>query len=254
MKRLFTLLFLLHLLPSLAHAEMSFITLKHRHAENLIPLLQPVLDEGITISGHGDTLIVNSKLWQLEELRPLIEQLDTPLQSLMISVIQGGSDHASSLQGDVRGSVSAPQVRIYGTHKREKEAVSQQLRVIEGAWATISAGESIPLVRQTTSGNTVQQSIEYRDVESGFEVRPSIRGELVTLEVRPFRAKRSKSGGGIIEQQEMNTIVSGKLGEWITIGGAAEQNTQSASGTIYTTGKQQNTTHTVRLKVEPLSN
>jgi type II secretory pathway component GspD/PulD (secretin) len=213
-----------------------------------------VLDEGITISGHSDTLIVNSKPWQLEELRTLVEQLDTPLRSLMINVIQGGSDQSSTLQGDLSGSVNAPQVRIYGTHKREKEAVSQQLRVIEGEWATISAGESIPVARQTTSSNTVQQSIEYRNVESGFEVRPSIRGELVTLEVRPFRAKRSKSGGGIIEQQEISTTVSGKLGEWITIGGAAEQNTQSASGTIYTTGKQQNATHTVRLKVEPLTN
>lgn len=252
------LIALLLLLPLLAHAEMSFITLKHRNAETLIPLLQPVLDEGITVSGRGETLILNSKPWQREELRALVEQLDTPLHSLMISVIQGDSDHHSALQGDVSGTMEQPRVRIYGTQKREKEAVSQQLRVIEGEWATIHAGESIPLARQITShspqGTTVQQSIEYKDVESGFEVRPNIRGELVTLEVRPFRAKRSKGGAGIIEQQEISTTVSGRLGEWITIGGVDEQKTDSAMGTIYSTGKKQNETHTVRLKVELLNN
>lgn len=255
MKRFLALLLIL---PLLAHAEMSFITLKHRNAETLIPLLQPVLDEGITISGRGDTLIINSKPWQREELRALVEQLDTPLQSLMITVIQGDSDIHSALQGDVSGSTEQPRVRIYGTNKREKEAVSQQLRVIEGEWATIQAGESIPLARQTTNhtpqGTTVQQSVEYKDVQSGFEVRPRLRGDMVTLEVRPFRAKRSRGGAGIIEQQDISTTVSGRLGEWITIGGVDEQKSKSAMGTIYSTDKKQDTTHTVRLKIDPLNN
>jgi type II secretory pathway component GspD/PulD (secretin) len=255
MKRLLTLLLLL---PLLAHAEMSFITLKHRNAETLIPLLQPVLDEGITISGRGDTLIINSKPWQGEELRALVEQLDTPLQSLMITVIQGGSDNHSALQGDVSGNIEQPRVRIYGTQKSAKEAVSQQLRVIEGEWATIQAGESIPLARQTTShspqGTTMQQSIEYKDVESGFDVRPRIHGDMVTLELRPFRAKRSRGGAGIIEQQDISTTVSGRVGEWITIGGVDEEKKDSVMGTIYSTDKKQDATHTVRLKVELLTN
>ncbi len=258
MKRLTLLLTSLSLLPMLAHAEINFITLKHRSAETLIPLLQPVLDDGIKISGHGETLIVNSKPWQLEELQPLIEQLDTPLQSLMISITQGDTDKHSARHGDVSGSTDHPQVRLYGTNKKGKAAIAQQLRVIEGQWATIRAGESIPVSKQMTTqsphGMSTQQSIEYKEVQSGFEVKPRIHGEGVTLEVRPFRATRSKSGAGIIEQQDITTTVSGKIGEWITIGGVDETQQHSGSGTLYTTGKKHSATHTVKLKVERLPN
>jgi type II secretory pathway component GspD/PulD (secretin) len=258
MKVLLPLLLLLPLLGHSTHAEINFVTLKHRNAESLIPLLQPVLDEGVRISGQGATLIVNSKSWQLEELRPLIEQLDTPLQSLMISVIQGGDDKHSALHGDVSGTLERPGVRVYGTEKKERSAVSQQLRVLEGEWATISAGESVPVAKQTTSqslhGTITQQSIEYKEVESGFEVRPRISGNMVTLEVRPFRAKRAAGSGGIIEQQQINTTVSGRLGEWISIGGIEQQQQQSGVGTIYANKKKRSATHNVKLRVERLSN
>lgn len=258
MKQLTALLLLLLLMPMLAHAEMNFITLKHRNAEALIPLLQPVLSEDIRISGRNNLLIVNSKPRQLEEVRSLIEQLDTPLQSLMISVIQGGDYKQATLHGDIRGSIERPKVRIYGTKKKEKDAIAQRLRVIENEWATIRSGESIPVVTKRSShsahGTSVQQSIEYRDVESGFEVRPRIRGEHVTLEVRPFSSKRSTSGAGIIEKHNITTTVNGKLGEWITIGGIDEQQQHSGVGTFYATGKKHSATHTVKLKVERLNN
>ena len=258
MRTLLTLLLLLPLLGHQAYAEINFVTLKHRNAETLIPLLRPVLDEGVRISGKGPTLIVNSKPWQLEELRPLIEQLDTPLQSLMINVIQGDSDNHATLQGDVSGTTARPSVRVYGTKKKERAAVSQQLRVIEGQWATISAGESIPvaekITRHSRHGTTTQQSIKYKDVQSGFEVRPQISGETVTLEIRPFRAKHAKGGAGVIEQQQITTTVSGRLGEWITVGGIEQQQQQSALGTVYSNEKKRSATHKVKLRVERLAN
>ena len=91
-------------------------------------------------------------------------------------------------------------------------------------------------------------------VHSGFEVLPRVSGDTVTLEIRPFRAKRSPSGGGVIEQQELSTTVSGKLGEWMSIGGVEEQEKREGIGTVYTTGKKRSTTHNVKLKVERLPN
>lgn len=255
MKRLALLLLLL---PLLAEAEIHFLTLKHRNAEQLIPLLQPVLDEGIGISGRGPTLIVNSQPRQLEEVRRLVERLDTPLQSLLISVTQAGTDSHSALGGEVRGTQDNPAVRLYGSSRRGKETVRQQLRVIEGQWAFIRSGMALPIRNQTTirshHGTTTHRSVEYRDVESGFEVRPRISGDTVTLEVRPFHAKRSNSGDGVIEQQELSTTVSGRLGEWLTIGDVDEQQTRSAIGTIHATGTDGSAIHNVKLKVEALPN
>lgn len=252
------LLALLVLLPLLAQAEMNFITLKHRNAENIVPLLQPVVDEGVGISGQGSTLIINSKPSQLEQIRGLVEQLDTPLQSLLISVIQGGEDNVSALHGGVSGTLEHPELRLYGTKQQTNETLSQQLRVIEGQWAFISAGESVPVTRlstiQSPHGTTTLHSIEYKDVQSGFEVRPRISGDTVTLEIRPFRAKHSNGSAGIIEQQEINTTVSGRLGEWITLGGVAEQRQSSGTGIVYHSGKSRNANHNVKLRVERLTN
>ncbi len=252
------LLSLLLLLPLTAQAELGFITLKHRNAESLIPLLQPVLNEGVRISGTGATLIVNCQPGQLKEIHKLLEQLDTPLQPLKISVVQSADATRSALHSDVSGTLQQPRVHVYATNKRTKEAMSQQLRVIEGQWAFISAGKSLPVTGQTTihshHGTSMQQSIEYQEVQSGFEVSPTLRGDSVTLQVRPFRARHSPRGGGIIEQQEIITTVSGRLGEWITIGGMDEERQHAGMGTVHTTGNKRSARHDVKLKVERLRN
>ena len=121
MLRLVTLLLLL---PLTALAEVTTLPLSHRNAESLIPLLRPVVDEGIRLSGRGELLIVNASPEQLEELRQLVSQIDTPLQSLLISVLQGDESTRSGLHGEVSGNLSQPRVLIYGTDKRAAGRVS----------------------------------------------------------------------------------------------------------------------------------
>ncbi|MDH5784399.1 MAG: hypothetical protein OEZ16_02185 [Chromatiales bacterium] len=252
------LLLSLLLLPPAALAQLNFITLHHRNAEQLLPLLQPVVDEGIRLSGQGPTLIVNSRPEQLAEIQQLVAQLDTPLRSLLITVSQGDGEATTGLSGDIHDELQRPTIHIAATAKKSRESVRQQIRVIEGEWALISAGESVPFVTQTTTqshrGVTTQKSVDYRDLQSGFEVRPRLSGERVTLEVRPFRAKRSDDNSAVIEQQTIDTTVSGTLGEWIEIGGVSEDRSHDRLGTVYATGKQQTTTRNVKLKVEPLPN
>lgn len=247
------IIYLLLILPLIAQAEINFISLKHRNAETLIPLLQPVVDEGIKISGTGPTLIVNSLPWQLTEIRQIVQELDTPLQSLLISVRQEKEKKSKVIRGDVSGTVEKPKIKIFGTSKNGRDRVSQQLRVIEGEWATIRAGESIPVVTQTVIDGVSQQAIEYKDIDSGFEVRPLLRGESITLTIKPFRAKRSLNGGGLVQQQELHTTVTGQLGQWIELGGADESHHYSGSGTVYITGKSRNLTHNVSVMVERLA-
>lgn len=170
---------------------------------------------------------------------------------LRISVDQGGDSRHRADGASVSGTVEEPRVRIYSTPRRSDEGASQQLQVLEGRWATIRAGQAIPQVTlHTRPSGEVEQGIEYRDVETGFEVRPQVRGERVMLEVRPFRAAPSRRGGGVIEQQELSTTVSGRLGEWIDLGGVAEQRRESGSGTIYSTRERGQQTRDVRIKVE----
>ncbi|MGM0595318.1 MAG: secretin N-terminal domain-containing protein, partial [Pseudomonadota bacterium] len=208
-------LLLLLLLPLAALAdELKSFDLQHRSAEELIPILRPMLDSSGAISGSGYTLFIRTRPQNLSELERLIERLDTAQRNLRISVDQGGEQQRRSQGGSVSGKNGQANVRVYGSRRSDSSDTAQRLRVLEGEWATISAGQAVPQVTQrhyqSPHGSGSEQRIEYRNLNSGFEVRPRINGERVTLDVRPYTAAPSQRGGGITEQQEIVTRVSGR--------------------------------------------
>src|SRR5690606_18702339 len=71
--------------------------------------------------------------------------------------------------------------------------------------------------------------IDYKDVTTGFYVRPRLRGEQVILSVSPFKQSPDPRRGGDIRIQSARTTISGPLGEWLPIGGTTEQTQQSHS-------------------------
>lgn len=248
---LIVLLLVSTLLPA---SELRTWDLHHRSATEMIPLLKPMLEKGDAISGSGYTLIVRASRENLAQLDTLIARLDTAPQMLLITVEQDVEQEQEKSGASLSGSTSEPRVRVYNTHRSGDDTGNQQLQVLEGHWATIRSGQAIPQVMQQTQqdpyGNTVTQSIEYRNVESGFEVRPHLVGERVQLDIRPFHAKPSSQGGGVIEQQEIATTVSGRPGEWIDLGGVAEEQNRKGTGIIYSTRNREQQTHNVRIKVE----
>jgi len=248
---LFTLLLVSTLLPA---SELRTWDLKHRSAAELIPLLKPMLDNNDAISGSGYTLIVRSSRENLAQLDTLVSQLDQAPRMLRITVRQNTNREREKNGASLSGSANEPKVRIYSTHRRSDGEGNQQLQVLEGHWAAIRTGQAIPQVvqqiQQGPYGSSVSQGIEYHNVESGFEVRPSLIGEQVRLDIRPFHARPSPHGGGVIEQQEIITSISGKPGEWIELGGTAEKQKHEGTGIIYTTRERGQQNHTVSIKVD----
>ncbi len=248
--------FLIMLLVSMSlnATEVRTWDLKHRSAAEMIPLLKPMLESDGAISGTGYTLIVRSSSENLAQLDMLIAQLDKAPHMLRITVQQDSEAEREKSGASLGGSVKEPQARVYSTQRSSNENGNQQLQVLEGHWATIRAGQAVPQVMQHVQqgpyGTSVTQGIEYRNVESGFEVRPTLVGDTVHLDIRPFSARPSPQGGGIIEQQEMVTTVSGRPGEWITLGGVAQKQNQSGTGIIYSTRERDQQTRNVRIKVE----
>ena len=69
----------------------------------------------------------------------------------------------------------------------------------------------------------VVESIQYRDVATGFYVVPRLSGERVTLEIAPQREVLSRDVPGGVDVQRVATTVSGRLGEWLEVGGMVQQ-------------------------------
>jgi hypothetical protein len=131
--------------------------------------------------------------------------------------------------------------------------VGQHVQVLEGRPAWINAGVQVPVhSREGYIAGGVpyeRRSITYRDVRSGFYVIPRVSGDVVTLEILQHD---DRPGGRpqTFRTQSTGTTVSGRLGEWIDLGGigTSESDTrrdigQSASRGM-TEGRQ------IRVKVE----
>ena len=258
MRSLLAFLLLSLSLTALA-SELRTFDLRYRSAEELIPILRPMIDADGSVSGTGFILIVRSSRENLVQIATLVERLDQVPQQLLITVEQAGEQHGRDSGAELSGSSGKQQigVRIYSSQRDKTGNISQQLRVMEGQWASIRVGQSIPQVvqqyRHSPSGSTVEHRIEYRDMDSGFEVRPRMSGDEVTLEIRPFRANLSHSDVGIIEQQSVSTTVSGKLGQWLVLGGHNEQQKQDEHGIVYSTSEHNELLSNIRLKVERIN-
>src|SRR6478735_9601175 len=76
---------------SLGQGAIEVIPLRHRTAEQVIPVLQPLLAPGGALSGQYNQLIVRTSPENLAQIRQVLESIDKPSRRLMISVRFDGS-------------------------------------------------------------------------------------------------------------------------------------------------------------------
>src|SRR5690348_3741880 len=73
-------------LPAAAQNALEIIGLRYRTAEQVIPVLKPLVEPGGTLSGQGTQLFVRTSPANLAELQRALESIDRPAKRLQISV------------------------------------------------------------------------------------------------------------------------------------------------------------------------
>ena len=250
------------------HAATEVIQLNNRMAEDVIPVAESVLGNQGRITAYGNQLIVNAPDSMISELRRVIDQLDVAPKRLLISV--DTQDSASSSAGgyQVDGSVRSgdvefetgrgetggrDRVRIIRRSTNSRDGGIQQVQASEGYPALIQVGQSVPLTTQGTDGyGQIYQQTQYRDVLRGFYATATIHGDRVQISISSTRDRLAQGRSGVVEMQNADTRVSGRVGEWITIGGIDESADSEQRGTLrrYSTQGSQNLS--MRLKVDVL--
>lgn len=219
---------------------LEVITLRHVPAEHLLPQLQPMLAPGGALTGRGDSLFVRTTPANLEALRQMIAVLDKAPRRLMISVRHAGQRNDERAGAAVSGSVilgpgGGVQARgaVGATDDRFAEQVAQRVQTVEGAQAYINVGQSLPVpqrqVIQTPQGPRVSTTTVYQAVGSGFYVEPRLAGERVTLSISTAQDTPGRMPGSA-EVRQVSSVVSGRLGEWIPLGGTRQQSSRSSQG------------------------
>ncbi|RWU21658.1 secretin [Pseudomonas alkylphenolica] len=228
-------------LSTLAATEV--LPLNHRTSAELLPTAQSFLGKDGTVSAFENKLIVNAAPERIDDLRTLLQQLDTAQRRLLISV-----DNNDSNFQDNRGNA---RIIHYGTANRE--GGMQQIQATEGSPALIQTGQSIPITSTSTDGyGRLQSDTEYRNVTQGFYVTARVNGDTVNLSISTNNDRMSQERPDVVKVQSTDTTVSGKLGEWITLAGVNQQSQsdRNASTLNYSTQRGENVT--LRVKVDAL--
>lgn len=261
-------------------STLQIIEVQHRSAEELLPVLRPLVEPQGSISAMQNKLVIRTSPANFQQLKQIVSQLDTTPRQLLITVSQGGEINTRGSSAQVSGkaklgnsgSITLPPANphepgiavgnengtaeIRGSRNSSRTGLSsnQQLRVLEGREAVIYVGQSVPITSKykSHSGAPVL-STEYHDVTVGFSVLPRLQGEQVTLEISPHQDSLASDASGVhgaINVQRISTSVSGRLGEWIDIGGATQQAVEQSQGLLSHRDSSRDEHRQVLVKVE----
>lgn len=263
-------------IPALAQrAVLEVIDLHYRNAEEMLPVLQPLLDPGGTLSAHNNQLIVRTSPENLAQLRSVLDKLDRRPRRLIITVTQDEdralqeNDAAFGIRSGnatipvppgpgATAGVGAARARVYSSRSAATDRTSRSVQVLEGGEAFVAAGESFPVrstqIVPTPAGPRVADSTQYRDALSGFYARARVHGDSVTVDISSQSARRTAgtSSPGTVRQGVLETTVSGRLGEWIALGGAGQTRDAQSDSIVRRSSEAARDDRRLFLKVEEI--
>lgn len=233
---------------------MQIIELRYRLAEQVLPTLQPLVEPGGAITGKDNVLFVRTSTANYEQIRQAVALLDRAAREVLITVGQGSIADASAVaaraeasmgSGSAQAGINRPPgeptgiaVRAGTREQRSGVRTLASVRTQEGQETLISRGQSVPFTTTEVApyggSSTVRQTTTYRNVSSGFYATVRLSGERVTIDIAP-REERLSARGTAVHTRGVHTTVSGRLGEWIPIGGVTETAAFS-SGSLLTEG------------------
>lgn len=258
---------------------MQVIQLKHRPAAELAPVVRSLLGPNDALSTTDYRLIMRASPATLAQVERVVRQLDVARRQLTITVrhvLSNERERAThGISGEVpigrNGSVRLPKsmrgqdtviigdpngVQYRGGERRttSESEQTQRLRVQDGASAYIRMGQSIPQMQQVLmlAGDraVLSQGVTLRDVTTGFDVRPQVRGEQVQLDITPRVARLSDPRHAIVDFRELATTVTTRLGEWIDLGQILGNNSEVNRAILQRDATRSDEQWRVLLKVE----
>lgn len=266
----------------LADYPLKIIPLKHRSAEELIPVIRPMLGAGENVGGMQYQLFVRASDKGLRDIELLLAELDRARKNLRITLQQDVARSGNATSQGVSGEGRVGDVRVIASSRGEsggsgglviggveeeslrykitrssgssQDNNSQFINVLEGAPAFIRVGQSLPYVQRfmVFAGNRIAygQGTQFLNVTTGFDVLPRLNGDRVELEIAPRLSFVGNGGIQDVRFQELSTTVSAKLGEWVDLGGMTSGRDEVSRAIFETASTQSGERRTVRLKVE----
>ncbi|HTO46424.1 MAG TPA: secretin N-terminal domain-containing protein [Burkholderiales bacterium] len=256
-----------------AHAdEVEVIPLRYRTAEQVIPILQPLVEPGGAVSGMQSTLVIRASRANIAQLRQVLDTLDRMPRRLLISVRQDAGGNVEQRGAGVSGTVASGDARVsvneaprressvtigaYDSSGTRNVGMATQVQALEGSPAFIATGQSVPVqstvVTPTPGGTVVQRTTGFQNTGSGLYVTPRVSGDRVFLDIAQQTSSPGRQVAGAANFQQVSTTASGRLGEWFPLGGVDQSATRSQSGILYGSSGARASSSSVWVKVDEI--
>lgn len=246
----FCLFFLLWTPVFAQEMTVQAISLHNRTAQDLIPMIQPLLPPGSVVTGQNYDLLIKTTPEGFAQIQPAIQQLDQPPQALVLRV-RRVSSNVLDTEISSAGHVTAISSQSAGNTDNE-----QRVTVLDGQSAFVETGESFPYHDYGISIFGAQDITLYKDVKTGVILTPHLQGNQAQVSVQwTFNQLQQdqtqwEKQNSAITQEKTNTIVTLPLGQWVNIGGSSLQAQQADNATTLSTYNTQHPTSNLYISID----
>lgn len=254
---------------AMAATEFKIITLQHRFADDLLPIIQPLAGEDGVVTGMQNQLIIRTSPENMAGIEKIIASMDVARSNLKITVnrqnnldsTQRGVDMSGRKRiGNVaistnrypRQARDGVQIDIQNNSSTTKQNNQQFINVVDGEFAFIQVGQSVPFTQEwrtfTHRYTHIQRTTEFIEISTGFAVRPRSIGGQIELDITPRIAQLNQQG--FIDFEALRTVVRVNKGEWFDLGGTMQQNDEVSRAILSFKNKAQTQNNVLNIRVD----
>ena len=254
---------------AMAATEFKIITLQHRFADELLPIIQPLAGEDGVVTGMQNQLIIRTSPENMAEIEQVIASMDVARSNLKITVNRqnnlDSTQHGVDVSGRKRiGNVAIStnryprqardgvQIDIQNNSSTTKQNCQQFINVVDGEFAFIQVGQSVPFTQEwrtfTHRYTHIKRTTEFIEVSTGFAVRPRSIGGQIELDITPRIAQLNQQG--FIDFEALRTVVRVNKGEWFDLGGAMQRNDEVSRAILSFKNKAQTQNNVLNIRVD----
>lgn len=269
------LLFFILFCSLLVHAEISFgevaiIKIRFRQASDMLPLVKALLSpEGrATVDGGTNSIVLSDDGPSLQRIRQLLGEMDRPVPQVKIRFKFQEEGNKREQGVSVSGKVSGEGWSVSAGRKR-KDGVSVSVRnrkvltgresesfvtVLSGSVAYIRVGKEVPYrsrwVHLSRRYAHFVETVSFKRIETGMEVRPVIAGDYAHVEITPRVSYGEAGARGVIRFTEASTKLALPRGQWVTLGGSSKNTNEVISHILSWASGEGHRTLSLRLMAE----
>ena len=268
----FCCLCLMFYLSSLCRAEtVAIIPIYYRNASDALPIVKSMLSPNgtATIDARTNSLIITDNDQPIKNIRTFLKNYDQAVQQVRIRVKFNETASTKGRSVLAEGGVSGEKWKIttgrkehagIDIHVNDREAQQQGLSeyfitVASGSSAYILTGQDIPYrqrwiyLSQQYAG--WQDTVVFQKIETGLEVRPVLVGDQANIEITPRISYEDSDGSkGIIRFTKAATSLTVPLGQWVNIGGTADESNEVIKAILERGSGKKDSSTSISLLVE----